>query len=178
MTKLLFTLFILSVLSACQDHQPDPIYNYLSEDVKAYLDFKPGSYWIYKDSITGKLDSSYVFAYNNEMYDCTHFRCGISFKKHPVVYCENVSYWQTLSRINLQVRLLADEEIEKMTYQNEKNNEEMLYYNNIKLDTTDTIKGNGYSIFRRWQLKKNVGLIKFELPDSSVHELVDFHIVQ
>ncbi|MES2479686.1 MAG: hypothetical protein V4561_11410 [Bacteroidota bacterium] len=33
---------------------------YLSEDIKRNFSFKPGSYWIYRDSISGREDSCYI----------------------------------------------------------------------------------------------------------------------
>lgn len=33
---------------------------YLSEDIKRNYSFKPGSYWIYRDSISGREDSCYI----------------------------------------------------------------------------------------------------------------------
>ena len=43
------------------DEENYPTY-YLSDTIKAYNDFRAGSYWIYQDSITKEIDSSFIFS--------------------------------------------------------------------------------------------------------------------
>jgi hypothetical protein len=43
---------------------------YIPNEMKAYVEFKPGTYWVYKDSISGQLDSVYV-TYHNTGFDTT-----------------------------------------------------------------------------------------------------------
>lgn len=50
------TLLIGIYISSCESN-PDIIEVPLSKTAKEYCDFKPGSYWIYKDSINGVIDS-------------------------------------------------------------------------------------------------------------------------
>jgi len=41
----------------------------VNKDLKARFGFKPGSYWIYRDSVTGETDSAYVYStQTNYMY--------------------------------------------------------------------------------------------------------------
>lgn len=47
------------LFTACSKKQ-GPSYYYLSSDAKKHFYFKPGSYWIYCDSISGRTDSFYL----------------------------------------------------------------------------------------------------------------------
>ena len=57
-----FGLILLIVLSSCKKDQPPvPMYNCpVSQEALDLAYFQPGTYWIYEDSATGKMDSSYV----------------------------------------------------------------------------------------------------------------------
>jgi len=56
------TAFILLVCiiaaSACKKEGPAHIY--INADLKTHFNYKPGSYWIYRDSLTGQEDSFFV----------------------------------------------------------------------------------------------------------------------
>lgn len=53
-----FLVFIFLFTACSKKH--DPVYSYLSSDTKKHFYFKPGSYWIYRDSISGRTDSFYL----------------------------------------------------------------------------------------------------------------------
>ena len=55
-------LNLLGILffSGCKKDQPEPPVDYLPQDFKDWMCFKEGTYWVYQDSITGKLDSTIV----------------------------------------------------------------------------------------------------------------------
>jgi hypothetical protein len=67
--KKLFFLPLLLFLYACPltDKCDDPVPEYrLDSDFRSYFDFKPGTYWIYKDSLTGDQDSVFIISRNSE----------------------------------------------------------------------------------------------------------------
>jgi len=49
------TVLAASVLNAC--HKPSQPHYTINASLKAAFDFQPGTYWIYKDSISGEVDS-------------------------------------------------------------------------------------------------------------------------
>lgn len=55
---LLIALFVFIVLSSCIKDKKKPIY--LNKDLKNYFNYQKGSYWIFYDSLNGKVDSLYV----------------------------------------------------------------------------------------------------------------------
>jgi hypothetical protein len=55
MKNLIITLAALMLVMGCKKEHT----LYLSEDIKKNFSYKPGSYWIYKDSVTGREDSCY-----------------------------------------------------------------------------------------------------------------------
>jgi hypothetical protein len=57
MKNLLLIITMLVFAVGCK--KKENIY-YLSDDVKRNFFFKPGSYWIYRDSISGRVDSCYI----------------------------------------------------------------------------------------------------------------------
>jgi hypothetical protein len=74
MKKLAYLLFISICLTGCQKckkKQPEPDAGFnspVNTDLYAYAYFKPGTYWVYQDSITNILDSVYVTYANNGTY--------------------------------------------------------------------------------------------------------------
>lgn len=61
-----FHVFFLSLLvipllaTTCHKPEPEPEAVPLPAELKAYTRFLPGTYWIYQDSVTGRLDSTWV----------------------------------------------------------------------------------------------------------------------
>jgi len=58
--KLLLPLLMAVLLGACRHKEDKPQMIYVDPLLKQHFAFKPGSYWIYKDSISGRTDSCYV----------------------------------------------------------------------------------------------------------------------
>ncbi|WP_291133438.1 hypothetical protein [Flavobacterium sp. UBA7682] len=53
---------------------------YLTDDIKRNFSYKPGSYWIYRDSATGREDSCYVIK-NTTYFDETDYGSLIDYDK-------------------------------------------------------------------------------------------------
>ncbi len=74
MKKLAYLLLISICLAACQKckkNKPKPELGYsapINHDLYAYAYFKPGTYWVYQDSISGILDSVYITYANSGTY--------------------------------------------------------------------------------------------------------------
>ena len=72
--KIAYILFISICLTGCQKckkKQPEPDLGFSSPvntDLYAYAYFKPGTYWVYQDSISGILDSVYITFANKGTY--------------------------------------------------------------------------------------------------------------
>ena len=56
--KVMYFLATIMCLLGCS--RPKPIYHYVSNDIKNDFNFKPGTYWIMRDSISGRVDSFFV----------------------------------------------------------------------------------------------------------------------
>lgn len=74
MRNIIYYLFISICLVGCQrskrlQPEPDPGFSSpVSKDLYDYAYFKPGTYWVYKDSISGILDSVYITYANSGTY--------------------------------------------------------------------------------------------------------------
>ena len=56
--KIFFLLLILSQLYSCCKEKPEELEQHLiPAEMKAFWDFKPGSWWAYQDSATGAIDT-------------------------------------------------------------------------------------------------------------------------
>lgn len=72
--KIAYILFISICLTGCQKckkKQPEPDLGFsapVNTDLYAYAYFKPGTYWVYQDSISGILDSVYITFANKGTY--------------------------------------------------------------------------------------------------------------
>ncbi|WP_291133436.1 hypothetical protein [Flavobacterium sp. UBA7682] len=60
--KNLFLILVLLFAFASCNKEPKYETKYLDANLKAALNNKPGSYWIFKDSVSGELDSVYLVA--------------------------------------------------------------------------------------------------------------------
>jgi hypothetical protein len=65
--KLLLPAALLLLLGACRHKQSQPETIYVDKATRQHFAFKPGSYWIYKDSISGRVDSCYVTAIDSSL---------------------------------------------------------------------------------------------------------------
>ena len=78
---LLFSLFF--IFSCRKDKSIEPIKTYgVGSDIKDYCFFKPGTWWVYEDSLTGNIDSVYVTNYSNYKFDA-----NLSYNEKPA-HCE------------------------------------------------------------------------------------------
>lgn len=74
MKKLVYILLVCICLTGCQKckkKQPEPDKGFnqaVNTDLYAYAYFKPGTYWVYEDTLSGILDSVYVTFANNGTY--------------------------------------------------------------------------------------------------------------
>ncbi len=74
MKKIAYVLFISICLTACQKCKkktPEPNHGFsapVNTDLYAYAYFKPGTYWVYQDSVSGILDSVYITFANKGTY--------------------------------------------------------------------------------------------------------------
>jgi hypothetical protein len=62
-------LLVLPLLATtCHKPQPEPEAVPLPAELKAYTRFRPGTYWIYQDSVTARLDSIWVVSLKDSVY--------------------------------------------------------------------------------------------------------------
>jgi hypothetical protein len=94
MNKILITLAALLFMLACQKEQAPTFY--LSDEVKRKFSFKPGSYWIYRDSISGREDSCYVFDVRTFITDDGSYKSPGPFYEAHGVALKQVPKDQTL----------------------------------------------------------------------------------
>lgn len=85
---LVYTLVFTAgcLLAGCEEHY----ISILKEDTRAYVDFLPGSYWIYENDSTGEIDSLWVSDYDRDWY--------ISDGSDRIVEAEYLSITRTRSR--------------------------------------------------------------------------------
>ena len=58
---LVLAFVAILALNQCKKHPKDPItIEYKLGEIKDYMFFKRGTYWVYEHSITGQIDSQYV----------------------------------------------------------------------------------------------------------------------
>lgn len=75
-TKVFVLLALLSFAGCKKDKEPDPGPLYIPQEVKDYVFFQPGTYWVYIDSISGRVDSVAV-------YETTHGFDTLTIGKNP-----------------------------------------------------------------------------------------------
>jgi hypothetical protein len=91
---LLLSGFLLGILVlACNKNRNNGSYVIANASLTANFDFKPGSYWIYKDSISGQTDSAYV---DSNYMDTGYISCytypGIVAFEEPKVFIRVYDY--------------------------------------------------------------------------------------
>ncbi|WP_303309545.1 hypothetical protein [Hymenobacter sp. BT730] len=64
----LWLLALPLLATTCHKPQPEPEAVPLPAELKAYTRFRPGTYWIYQDSVTGRLDSTWVVSLKDNVY--------------------------------------------------------------------------------------------------------------
>lgn len=78
MKNLLITLAAIMLVLGCKKERV----KYLSDDIKKNYSYKPGSYWIYRDSATGREDSCYVYSNAILFVDNTKYSSRSSSSKY------------------------------------------------------------------------------------------------
>ncbi|HRH01717.1 MAG TPA: hypothetical protein PLI68_10970 [Bacteroidia bacterium] len=69
MNKRIYLIWLLIFLLSCKKQNVEEIAHCeVAEDLAAYSFFKKGTYWIYQDSISGMIDSVYVYFDTNFVY--------------------------------------------------------------------------------------------------------------
>lgn len=58
---------VAAIFTSCKKHSTPPIMP-VDAGLKSGFGYKPGSYWIYKDSVSGAIDSAYVYAETTDYY--------------------------------------------------------------------------------------------------------------
>ena len=81
-----FLGFFLILLISCKKV---PTYG-ISDGMKEYFSFKPGSYWIYKNDSTGAIDSTYVKSYQDEFIEYKDYDKVIMNSEHLAVGFQSV----------------------------------------------------------------------------------------
>ncbi len=89
--KRIFFLAIILCVYGCSKGPP-PVYHYVSKSVKEDFNFKTGSYWIMKDSISGRIDSFFVTSNRDGLTETEQ-----GGHDYPAEYTENI-------RINISDR--------------------------------------------------------------------------
>lgn len=109
--KIIFilTVIIIFFLGSCKKNTP---HYSISDEVKKYFDYHEGSYWVYKEDLTGLEDSTYVYSYahvnNNEDFSgMTRELITIIFKSQFInqsviqyVGCAGPDYVEVCSRLD------------------------------------------------------------------------------
>lgn len=73
---------------------------YLSDDIKKNYSYKPGSYWIYRDSATGREDSCYVYSNSIPFVDFNHQYGGATFDYDKEEYIKVKMKLATMFKVN------------------------------------------------------------------------------
>ena len=101
--RLTVSLLILSwsvCISGCYK-SPPTIYHHVANDIKTDFNFKAGSYWIMKDSISGRIDSFFVTNYLDVLNQTT-----LGGHDYPSVYDESITI--NISEYNTDLSHVAD----------------------------------------------------------------------
>lgn len=193
---LIVALMFFFSSSSCKKKVPEKYA--LHPEITEFLDFKEGSYWIYKNIISERLDCSYVFNYNKGFY--IESEAGESYTGERADY-EHVEYKQSWFSNNVTIGLnpaIIPNEVlyYKGNYQfkddtGRGDGGNLLFYKNESYNYLDSLILLGgwtyenvikirstHPIFKTAYLKRHVGFVKFELPDSSVYELIRYNVVQ
>lgn len=96
MKSLFFILMLMLMLNSCTKENRY-LRHYVPQALKDYMMFKPGTYWIYQDSLTGSIDCVYVKKdydkFEEKTYDgeTGNFEiCGIECGVEPGGYTMNI----------------------------------------------------------------------------------------
>jgi hypothetical protein len=196
------TMFFLS--SSCKkDKKIEITPYYLNKEIKDYLDFKPGSYWIYRDTATKQEDSVYVFNYRYgisktpyKSYELEWIHYNQKWKNKEIVtsiYCADESPPNYCFSTYTNTEATGGGGLHSLLYIDNANTPtnafepgaDLIHYTTIKiLDSTFTdvyfysASFNGYNLLHGAYFKKHVGIVRMDFMDSTVYELVRYHVLQ
>lgn len=93
---LLYSVLLLLIFSGCKPS--DGNYTPINPELKAYVNWRQGSYWIMQDSATGQIDSFYVESYDSSLHisvnDGTNEELDIQIREVCISSITNdTSYW-------------------------------------------------------------------------------------
>ncbi len=132
MKNLLLVIASALLLAACSKNVTTT--TYVDNNAKKVLLFKEGSYWIYRDSITGRVDSSYIYAQRQDLSKDWGYR-------H--------SYYDLVETIDFDFKLVpydtANKDNHKFTISIAGNSISVRYYLNSKSEKFQALN-NGVSI--------------------------------
>jgi hypothetical protein len=104
-TILILSLLFLLFADSCKKKCPELKTRYIEQEMKDWILYKPGSYWIYRDSISGGMDS--VFKTQTEIEIVENFDnnnkhgkqnpCAYEKYESLTVYYESIIYGQKFS---------------------------------------------------------------------------------
>ena len=212
--KLLLTSLILGIgiffltSSSCErpgDEMKETAY--LSDSLKAYCDFQVGSYWIYQDSVSKKLDSVYVYMRNTDIrysrYLDKDVESIISFYKYgsdtvikKLIYDFGNDYYFTVRDVKVDYNYdfpvfvvekspIFDNDINTAltkTYHSNLRIGNKLYKNVVKFNYMDNSSNSeiddSYHRFRACYFVKGIGMVKQEYRDGRIFELVRYQVQQ
>ncbi|MDP4281720.1 MAG: hypothetical protein Q8867_06165 [Bacteroidota bacterium] len=176
---------------------------YISQELKTYAVFQPGSYWVYKNELTGVLDSSYINIPPGYTY--THLGEHLSdpiWESCNTLYCGNFIYssyvdqdkyaidfysWGSTCLMSNKFKPGFLYEIQSNMYFKDVDEIDSLVINNNKyyhvLNTQYLSKSifDGDSIIYSYYLVKSLGLIKISKKVHNIDtswSLLRYHVVQ
>ncbi len=180
--------YLVIGLYACKKILPNkPI----DADLKAAFSFKPGTYWIYKDSVSGRIDSFFVYSNNYTIGDPSS-----GYEKYDIEY-DNINVCYTISSIgwelygnNIKFTYYMSMNVIQYPFNVGQLNSNMDGTNNtISTISSFTIAGNIYNNVAEisnihfgdlYYISADIGLIKIKFnhfPVNPVWELQRYHIV-
>jgi len=69
-------LLLVAGVASCHKKEPEPVTRLIPAEMKAYWNFKVGTWWAYQDSVTGAIDTVKVMEYSNNQFDGTLSHSG------------------------------------------------------------------------------------------------------
>ena len=81
-------------ISGCKKEGTE--YHYLSSEIKEWSVYQPGSYWIYKNEVTGLIDSSYIKSQPEVRFDWIQVTDRYAIAQEEIRYVVSGSFLQVL----------------------------------------------------------------------------------
>jgi len=136
---------------SCKKNSGIPHYT-IDADLKTAFDFKPGTYWIYRDSISGRVDS---FAVRTNTFSTPTIAGNYSFDIIKITMTEYIG-GSSADTSGWQINLFA-------------NCEEIIWFNNINFNGQEYIDLNPMFSF---PFKLGLPLINFGIPSGEYNGII------